>query len=133
NSGGSYVRTVMVNAGTEQGLARGQAATTGDGLVGRLTEVGTRASRLLLITDLNSRIPIVVEGSHTNAVLAGDNSERPRLIYVGEPERIKIGDRVLTSGEGGIFPPGLPVGVVAALDGAGPRVEPYAELSQLSY
>src|SRR5437016_10874539 len=95
NSGGSYVRTVMVNAGTEQGLARGQAATTGDGLIGRLTEVGTRASRLLLITDLNSRIPVVVEGSHTNAVLAGDNSERPRLIYVGEPERIKIGDRVL--------------------------------------
>jgi rod shape-determining protein MreC len=133
NSGGSYVRTVMVNAGTEQGLARGQAAITGDGLVGRLTEVGRRASRLLLITDLNSRIPVVIEGSHGNAVLAGDNSERPRLVYVGEPERIKIGDRVVTSGEGGIFPPGLPVGVVASLDGPGPRVEPYAELSQLGY
>ena len=59
NSGGGYVRTVMVNAGTDQGLARGQAAITGDGLVGRLTEVGSRAARVLLITDLNSRIPVV--------------------------------------------------------------------------
>jgi len=133
NSGGSYVRTVMVNAGSEQGLARGQAATTGVGLVGRLTEVGRRAARLLLITDLNSRIPVVVENSRVNAVLAGDNSERPQLVYAGEPERIKIGDRVVTSGEGGVFPPGLPVGVVARLDPGGPRVEPYAELSQLGY
>jgi len=133
NSGGGYVRTVMVNGGTDRGLARGQAAITGDGLVGRLTEVGSRAARVLLITDLNSRIPIVIEGSHANAVLAGDNSERPRLLYVGEPNAIKIGDRIVTSGEGGVFPPDLPVGVVAALGPGGVRVEPYVELSQLEY
>jgi len=133
NSGGGYVRTVMVNAGTGQGLGRGQAAVTGEGLVGRLTEVGMRASRVLLITDLNSRIPVTVEGAHANALLAGDNSERPRLIYAGEPEAIKIGDRIVTSGEGGVFPPGLPVGVVAALEHDGARVEPYVELSQLGY
>jgi rod shape-determining protein MreC len=132
NSGGGYVRTVMVNAGTDEGLARGQAAITGDGLAGRLTEVGSRAARVLLITDLNSRIPVVIESSHANAVLAGDNSALPRLIYAGQPETIRIGDRILTSGEGGVFPPGLPVGVVAALD-QGPRVEPYVELSQLGY
>jgi len=131
NSGGGYVRTVMVNGGTDQGLARGQAAVTGDGLVGRLTEVGGRAARVLLITDLNSRVPVVIERSHANAVLAGDNSERPRLVYVGQPETIKIGDRIVTSGEGGVFPPGLPVGMVAGLDPGGPRVEPYVELSQL--
>jgi rod shape-determining protein MreC len=67
NSGGAYVRTVMVNAGGDGGLARGQAAITGDGLVGRLTEVGSRAARVLLITDLNSRIPVKLEGSHTSA------------------------------------------------------------------
>jgi rod shape-determining protein MreC len=133
NSGGGYVRTVMVNGGTDRGLARGQAAITGDGLVGRLTEVGSRAARVLLITDLNSRIPVVIEGSHANAVLAGDNSERPRLLYVGEPSAIKIGDRVLTSGEGGVFPPDLPVGVVAALGPGGARIEPYVELSELEY
>src|ERR1700693_3303063 len=89
NSGGGYVRTVMVNGGTEQGLARGQPAVTGEGLAGRLTEVGSRAARVLLITDLNSRIPVVVERSHTGAVLAGDNSERPRLLYASAPGSIK--------------------------------------------
>jgi rod shape-determining protein MreC len=133
NSGGGYVRTVMVSGGTDRGLARGQAAITGDGLVGRLTEIGSGAARVLLITDLNSRIPVVIESSHANAVLAGDNSERPRLLYVGRPDTIKIGDRILTSGEGGVFPPGLPVGVVAALGPGGARVEPYVELSQLGY
>ena len=133
NSGGAYVRTVMINAGTDGGLARGQAAITGDGLVGRLTEVGSRAARVLLITDLNSRIPVRIEGSRTSAVLAGDNSERPRLLYIPAPDGVKIGDRVVTSGEGGVFPPDLPVGVVSATGGSGPRVEPYVELSQLSY
>ena len=132
NSAGGYVRTVMVNAGTDQGLARGQAAITDSGLVGRLTEVGSRAGRVLLITDLNSRVPVVIERTHANAVLAGDNSERPRLIYAHAADAIRIGDRVVTSGEGGVFPPGLPVGVVATLDGSGPRVEPYVELSQLA-
>src|SRR5881275_2540263 len=133
NSGGAYVRTVMINAGSQAGLARGQAVITGDGLVGRLTEVGSRAARVLLITDLNSRIPVKIEGSNTGAVLAGDNSERPRLLYVGAPEALKIGDRVVTSGEGGVFPPDLPVGMVSAVGSAGPRVEPYVELSQLGY
>ena len=131
NSGGGFVRTLMVNAGAEQGLTRGQAAITGGGLVGRLTEVGARASRVLLITDLNSRIPVVVARSHINAVLAGDNSERPRLLYAGAPNEIKIGDRVVTSGEGGVFPPDLPVGVVAALGRGGPQVEPFVESSQV--
>src|SRR5438874_5869787 len=109
NSGGAYVRTVMINAGSDGGLARGQAVIAGEGLVGRLTEVGGRAARVLLITDLNSRIPVMLENSHASAVLAGDNSERPRLIYLSEPGSVKIGDRLVSSGEGGVFPPGLPV------------------------
>src|SRR5437588_8396362 len=133
NSGGAYVRTVMINAGSQAGLARGQAVITGDGLVGRLTEVGSRAARVLLITDLNSRIPVKIEGSNTGAVLAGDNSERPRLLYVGSPEALKIGDRVVTSGEGGVFPPDFPVGMVSAVRSAGPRADALVELSQLGY
>jgi rod shape-determining protein MreC len=133
NSGGSYVRTVMVNAGADQGAARGQAAIAEGGLIGRLTEIGRSASRVLLITDLNSRIPVVIPASHTGAVLAGDKSDRPHLIFASEPKAIRIGDRVVTSGDGGVFPPGLPVGVVASLDPGGARVEPYAELSTLDY
>ena len=133
NSGGGYLRAVMVNAGADRGLARGQAAITGDGLIGRLTEVGNRAARILLITDLNSRIPVIVGGAHANAVLAGDNSQYPRLLYLSESAAIKPGHRVVTSGEGGVFPPGLPVGIVAPLAENGARVDPYVDLSQLSY
>lgn len=133
NSGGAYVRTVMIDAGTDEGLARGQAVISGEGLVGRLTEVGVRAARVLLITDLNSRVPVVVENSHTAAVLAGDNSDRPRLVYLGTSAEVRVGDRVVTSGEGGVFPPGVAVGVVAAIDGGVPRIEPYADLSQIGY
>ncbi len=133
DSGGGYVRTALIDAGSKEGLARGQAVIAGQGLVGRLTEVGERAARVLLITDLNSRIPVIVDGAPAAAVLAGDNSERPRLIYAVPPDRIKIGERVVTSGEGGLFPPDLPVGVVSALDPEGARVEPFVGLSQLGY
>ena len=133
NSGGVYVRSVMVNAGRENGVARGQAAVTGDGLVGRVTEVGSRGARVLLITDLNCRVPVIVESSRQRAVLTGDNSERPSLHYVETGPAIRIGDRIVTSGEGGVFPLGLPVGVVAAFDGELARVQPFAELSRLDY
>jgi rod shape-determining protein MreC len=133
NSGGAYVRSAMVSAGRENGVARGQAAITGEGLVGRVSEVGSRAARILLITDVNSHIPVIVEGSRQQAVLAGDNSERPSLRYVETGAALRIGDRIVTSGQGGIFPPGLPVGVVASLDGDLARVEPYAELSRVEY
>jgi rod shape-determining protein MreC len=133
NSGGAYVRSLMVYAGYENGVVRGQAAVTGEGLVGRVLEVGSRAARVLLVTDLNSRVPVIVEGSQRRALLAGDNSERPYLRYLDAGAGIKIGDRVVTSGQGGVFPPGLPVGVVASVDGEAPRVEPYVEMSRIEY
>jgi rod shape-determining protein MreC len=133
SSGGAFVRSVMVDVGRDNGVARGQAAITGEGLIGRVTDVGTRAARILLITDLNSRVPVLVEGSRQQAVLVGDNSERPRLNYLDAGSAISIEDRIVTAGQGGIFPPGLPVGVITALDGNVPLVEPYAGLSQVDY
>jgi rod shape-determining protein MreC len=133
NSGGSFVRSVMVDAGNGEGVMRGQAAITGDGLVGRVTEVGERAARVLLLTDLNSRIPVALDGTRERAVLAGDNSDQPRLLYLPPGTTVNIGDRIVTSGNGGIFPPGLPVGVVADIEGGIVRVDPYAELSRLDY
>src|SRR5262249_48700346 len=117
SSGGAYVRSLMVRAGSANGVARGQAAVAGEGLVGRVSEVGSRAARVILVTDLNSRVPVVVEGSQQRAMLTGDNSERPFLRYLDTSAQLKVGDRVVTSGQGGVFPPGLPVGVVASLDG----------------
>jgi rod shape-determining protein MreC len=133
DSGGAYARSVMVNAGRDNGVARGQAAISGEGLVGRVAEVGSRAARILLITDLNSHVPVVVDGTRQRAILSGDNSAHPSLRYVDAGGTIRIGDRIITSGQGGVFPPGLPVGVVASIDGEGARVEPYAALSRVDY
>jgi rod shape-determining protein MreC len=133
DSGSAYARSVIVDAGRENGVGRGEAAVSGEGLVGRVSEVGDRTARVLLITDLNSRVPVVIEGSRQRAILVGDNSERPCLRYLDSGDATRVGDRIVTSGQGGVFPPGLPVGVVAALDGELPRVEPYAALSRVDY
>jgi rod shape-determining protein MreC len=133
SSGGAYLRNLMVNAGSGNGVARGQAAVTGEGLVGRVYEVGARAARILLITDLNSRVPVIVERSGQRAILAGDNSAHPVLSYLDPAAAVRNGDRIVTSGEGGIFPPGLPVGVVDTVDRGLPRVEAYVRLDQVEY
>src|SRR5215469_13623584 len=132
-SGGAYARSVMVDAGSENGVTRGQAAITGEGLAGRVSEAGSRAARVLLITDLNARVPVIVDGTRQRAILAGDNSARPSLRYRDADGMVRVGDRIITSGQGGVFPPGLPVGVVASIDGEAPRVEPYAALSRVDY
>lgn len=131
DSGGAFVRNVLIDAGRRDGVARGQAAAVGEGLVGRVAEVGERTARILLLTDLNSHVPVMLEGTHERAMLDGDNSDQPRLVYLQPKTQAKIGDRIVTSGSGGVFPPGLPVGVVASVDGGLVRVEPFAELTQL--
>lgn len=129
--GGAFVRNVLINAGRRDGVARGQAAATGEGLVGRVSEVGEGTARVLLLTDLNSHVPVMLERTHERAMLEGDNTDQPRLIFLQAKSEAKPGDRIVTSGSGGVFPPGLPVGVVAAADSAVGRVEPFAELARL--
>jgi rod shape-determining protein MreC len=132
-SGGAFLRNVLIDVGERQGVERGQAALGGEGVAGRVTEVGSRASRVLLLTDLNSRVPVVLEDTRERAVLAGDNTSRPRLLYLPEKSAVQVGDHVVTAGSGGIFPPGLPVGAVSSIEGGVVRVEPEAEISRLEY
>ncbi len=132
-SDGTFIHSLLVNAGRRDGVRRGQAALTGAGLVGRVASVGERSARILLITDLNSRIPVIVESSRARAVLAGDNTERPRLIYLTANTGIRRGDRIVTSGHGGVFPPGLPVGVIASVGPGEVRIEPFAKHHKLEY
>lgn len=132
-AGGAFVRSAMINAGSDQGVRRGLAAVTGDGLVGGVVEVGTRHARILLITDLNSQIPVVVERTRDPAVLAGDNTRLPRLVYLPLNAQVLSGDRIVTSGHGGVFPPGLPIGVVTAIDEGSIKVTPYVDWNRLEY
>lgn len=130
NSGGPFVRSLIVTAGALDGVREGMAAMTGDGLIGRIVEVGNWSSRILLITDPNSRIPVTVTGSGDHAILAGDNTAKPRLLYLPAGASPTTGSRVITSGHGGVFPPNLPVGVVVG--GARGAVEPLAELGRIN-
>jgi rod shape-determining protein MreC len=133
DSGGAFVRSVLVNAGSRDGVVKGNAALSGNGLLGRVAEVGQRSARILLINDLNSRIPVVVERSRERAILAGDNSVTPRLMYLPSLTKIQVGDRIVTSGHGGVFPVGLPVGVVTSIKEEGVRVMPYADATNIEY
>ena len=133
DNGGTFVRSVLVNAGGRDGVVRGQAAVTGEGLAGRVAQVGGRSAQVLLITDMNSRIPVMVAHSRERAVLAGNNGDRPALLYLGPRSRVEAGDRILTSGDGGVFPAGLPVGVVAASDDGTVRVQPFVDWDRMEY
>jgi rod shape-determining protein MreC len=133
HGGGSFLRAVLVTAGARDGVAKGQAAVTGDGLVGRVTEVGERSARVLLLTDINSHVPVILESSREPAVLAGDNSARPRLQFLLQTAKPQVGERVTTSGIGGVFPAGLPIGVVASIGDNGVRIQPFADLDRLEH
>ena len=133
DTGGAFAHSLILNAGVRNRVAKGQAAMTGDGLVGRVAGAGSRSARILLITDLNSRIPVLVGTERTRAILAGNNSDRPRLIHLLSGETVSTGDRIVTSGHGGAFPFGLPVGVVASVSDGGIGVEPYVERNRLEY
>lgn len=133
DAGGAFVRSVMVTGGRRHGVTPGNAAVSGEGLVGGLVEVGEEYSRVLLITDLNSQIPIVVERTRDPAVLAGDNTRAPRLIYLPQNAQVVPGDRIVTSGHGGVFPPGLAVGVVTTITDGAIRVTPFVDWERLEY
>jgi rod shape-determining protein MreC len=133
DSGGPFVKTLLVNAGIRHGVAPGQAAVTAAGLVGRVVEAGERASRLLLLTDLNSRVPVLVEGSRYRGILAGNNSRRPSLIFLPANAKVAAGDRIVTSGHGGVFPPGLAVGMVSAVVDNEIRVQPFVDWDRMEY
>ena len=133
DTGGAFVRSVLIHAGAGDGVAQGQAAVTGEGLAGRVAQSGGRSARVLLITDMNSRIPVFLANSRERAVLAGDNSSRPMLLYLGPRAQVRPGDRVLTSGVGGVFPAGLPVGVVASAADGQVRVQPFVDWGRMEY
>lgn len=133
DSGGAFVRSILVNTGSRDGVRKGFPVIVGTGLIGRVAEVGRRASRVLLINDLNSRIPVIVGPERHHAILSGDNSELTRVDYLTANTTMSVGDRVLTSGRGGVFPSGLPIGAVTSVGRDGVRVREYVSINSLEY
>ncbi len=131
DAGGVYARAVLLSTGPGAHVAKGQVALDDRGLVGRVTELGSRSARVLLITDINSRIPVILETSRGHAIVAGTNGPRPRLLYWPEGQMPVEGERVVTSAEANAFPAGLPVGMVHVVGRNAVEIEPAARLDRL--
>ncbi len=116
---GPFADTRLADAGKERGVEVGNPVMSERGLVGRVIGVTHGASRIMLLTDVASRTPVLIDRTDARAILTGDAGATPKLDYLRGGDPIKDGDRILTSGDGGMIPRGLPVGTaVKGLDGA---------------
>ena len=105
----------------------------GLGLVGRISGVGEKTSRVVLLTDSSSRIPVTIQPSGQKALLVGDNTTSPPVDFIEAPDQLRPGDRVLTSGDGGVFPPGLAIGQITQDPGGRTRIRLAADYERLEF
>jgi rod shape-determining protein MreC len=121
-----FLETIVLDAGRQNGVRPGQAVADARGMLGRIYVSGQRTSWVILIDDLNSRIPVLIRPGNVEAILAGNNSSEPTLEALPPNVRLKGGSEVVTSGDGGLLPAGLPVGLLR-LDRAEVKVTLYAD------
>lgn len=134
DTGGRFLKSLLIPSGQRDGVANGQAVVTDDGLIGRITDTGQKSARILLITDLNSRIPVMVEETHHRAILAGQNLEDQLVLRHLPPESgIGIGARIVTSGHGGVLPPNIPVGIVTSVTDRAITVSPLSNMERVHF
>ncbi len=107
-----YLNSFIINTGSNKNIKNGMAVLDGKNFIGRIVDVNFFSSRVLLVSDLNSRIPVIIEPSASHAILNGRGKNEPTLEYLPENHNVKDGDKVYTSGKEGIFTPGIPIGEV---------------------
>jgi rod shape-determining protein MreC len=132
DTGGAFFHSLLINAGARHFVQRGQAVVSGAGVVGRVAEVGDRSARVLLLTDLNSRIPAIVESTGDRVIVTGNNTSWPKVNYVASNSPVSVGDRVVTSGHGGVFPPGLSIGTISEASETRISLQPSVAVARLS-
>lgn len=120
---GPFAKTALINVGANQGISEGDAVMTADGLYGHVIRAGNNSSRVLKLEDLNSRIAVMSKASQARAILIGDNSQYPILSYIASESDWKEGDQILTSGDDGILPAGLPIGRLLSVANGERKVE----------
>jgi rod shape-determining protein MreC len=133
DSGSPFRQSVLLNVGARDGIVDGWATVDGIGLVGRISGVGENTARVILVTDTSSRIPAVIQPSGQRAIIAGDNSAAPPIDFLENPDLVRPGDRVSSSGDGGVFPAGILIGQVAADPGGRLRVRLAADFERLEF
>jgi rod shape-determining protein MreC len=131
DAGGLYRRSLLVAVPRDGARVADAVAMDGRGLVGRVVEAGQRSARILLITDINSRVPVSIGARGERALMVGTNTGRPNLVYWPSGAPPREGMVVVTSAIGGVFPSGLPIGTVDYAGGNRPMVLPFAGLDRL--
>ena len=133
DSGNLFRQTALLNVGKRDGIIDGWAAIDGIGLVGRIAGVGERTSRVILLGDTSSRVAVTIESNGQTGLVVGDNTSRPPIEFLETPETVRPGDRVMTSGDGGVFPPGILVGQVTQTQSGRLRVRLAADMQRLEF
>ncbi len=133
DSGSPFRQSILLNVGERDGILDGWPTMDGIGLVGRISGVGKNTSRVILLTDTSSRIPVTIQPSGQRAVLVGDNTINPPIEFLETPDAVRPGDRVVSSGDGGLFPADLLVGRVALGNDRRLRVRLSADYERLDF
>jgi len=127
-----YLNSYIINSGSNKNIKNGMAVLDGKNFIGRIVDVNFFSSRVLLISDLNSKIPVLIEPSASHAILNGRGSKEATLEYLPKKHTVKDGDTVYTSGKGGIFSPGIPIGKVKIVEKAF-SVILFSDLDQVTF
>lgn len=134
DSNSPFFKSMLINSGTVDGVQKGHAVVNEEGVIGRTINVAPNSSRVLLLNDINSRIPVKFAKTGVNVILAGDNSQQLMINFMPADEQVSIGDVILTSGMGGVFPSDLPVGAVSEITDLGEiKIKPAINLNRLNY
>ena len=127
-----YLNSFVINIGSNKEIKNGMAVLDGENFIGRIVDVNFFSSRVLLVTDLNSKIPVVSEPSGNHAILSGHGNNEPTLEYLSENHKVKNGDKIYTSGKEGIFSPGIIIGE-AKVKKEKIEVLLYSDLTQITF
>lgn len=133
DSGSPFRQSVLINVGSRDGIVDGWATMDGIGLVGRISGVGANSSRVILLTDGTSRIPAEIQPSGQRAIISGDNTAAPPIDFLENPDLVRPGDRIVTTGDGEVFPPGLLIGQIAKDPGGRFRARLAADYERLEF
>ena len=127
-----YMNSIIINKGSKSGFKKGMAVLKDDFLIGRIVEVNYFSSRVLLLNDLNSKIPVTLEPNNNQAILEGSGDGFLTLNYLPEEYILGEGNTVFTSGKDGFFLPGIPIGKTTLNKGGFYNVKLFAEINQLT-
>jgi rod shape-determining protein MreC len=127
-----YLNSFIINIGSNKEIKNGMAVLDGFNFIGRIVDVNFFSSRVLLVSDLNSKIPILIAPSGVHAILSGRGKREPLLEYLPKDHNIRDGNKIYTSGKEGVFSPGVPIGEVNIKDNF-ISVSLFSDLNQITF